>query len=66
MILCLTKIVPGLSKSKNAYDALNGALVVNFNSLFLEKKKNGEIVSAEELDATHRFGKRKRKFSGGR
>ena len=40
--------VPGLSKSKNAYDALNGALVVNFNSLFLEKKKNGEIVSAEE------------------
>ena len=24
-------------KSKNAYDALNGALVVNFNSLFLKK-----------------------------
>ena len=46
--LITTKKVPGLSNSKNTYDALNGALVVNFNSLFLEKKKNGEIVSAEE------------------
>ncbi len=46
--LITTQKVPGLSKSKNAYDALNGALVVNFNSLFLEKKKNGLVVSAEE------------------
>ena len=37
--LVATLKVPGLSKSKNAYDALNGALVVNFNSLFLEKNK---------------------------
>ena len=42
--LIITKKVPGLSKSKNAYDALNGALVVNFNSLFLEKARKMLLV----------------------
>ena len=60
--LIITKKVPGLSKSKNAYDALNGALVVNFNSLFLEKKKNGEIVSAEEWTPLTALAKEKGNF----
>ena len=46
--LIKTKRVPGLSNSNNAYDALNGALVVNFNSLFLGKDKQGEVFSAEK------------------
>ena len=42
-----TLAVPGLGTSNNSYDALNGALVVNFNSLYLQKDSYGKILSAE-------------------
>ncbi len=60
--LITTQKVPGLSESKNAYDALSGALVVNFNSLFLEKKKNGEVISAEEWTPLTPLAKEKGNF----
>lgn len=40
---------PGTVGSLNPYDALNGALVVNFNSLFVGRKKDGTPYSAEEV-----------------
>ena len=40
--------IPGTSNSLNPYDALNGALVVNFNTLFVGKGRDGKIYSAEE------------------
>jgi D-alanyl-D-alanine carboxypeptidase/D-alanyl-D-alanine-endopeptidase (penicillin-binding protein 4) len=39
--------IPGLSKTNNPYDALNGALVVNFNTIHVQKEVSGNIVSAE-------------------
>lgn len=39
--------IPGLSKTNNPYDALNGALVVNFNTIHVHRKISGQIVSAE-------------------
>ena len=41
--------IPGRSKTLNPYDALNGALVVNFNSLYVEHQKNDAILSAESI-----------------
>ncbi len=41
--------VPGILGSSNPYDALNGALVVNFNSLNVKKDRKGRITSGEEL-----------------
>lgn len=38
--------IPGVSASDRPYDAPNGALCVNFNTVFFEKK-NGRFVSAE-------------------
>jgi D-alanyl-D-alanine carboxypeptidase/D-alanyl-D-alanine-endopeptidase (penicillin-binding protein 4) len=40
--------IPGLSKTSNPYDALNGALVVNFNTIQVQKRLSGKIVSAEQ------------------
>jgi len=40
--------IPGRSSTLNPYDALNGALVVNFNTLFIGKTKSGVVHSAEE------------------
>jgi D-alanyl-D-alanine carboxypeptidase/D-alanyl-D-alanine-endopeptidase (penicillin-binding protein 4) len=40
--------IPGLSKTSNPYDALNGALVVNFNTIQVQKELSGKIVSAEQ------------------
>lgn len=40
--------IPGTSGSLNPYDALNGALVVNFNTINIEKKRNGHVLSAEK------------------
>ena len=42
-------VVPGKSKTLNPYDAINGALVVNFNTLNVGKSRKGEIYSAEEV-----------------
>jgi D-alanyl-D-alanine carboxypeptidase/D-alanyl-D-alanine-endopeptidase (penicillin-binding protein 4) len=39
--------IPGLSKTGNPYDAINGALVVNFNTIHVRKEVSGKIVSAE-------------------
>ncbi len=38
----------GVERSRNPYDALNGALLVNFNTVSLEKKTDGTIISAEK------------------
>ena len=40
--------IPGIKYSLNPYDAGNGALVVNFNTVYLKVDKNGAITSAEE------------------
>ena len=40
--------IPGIKYSLNPYDARNGALVVNFNTVYLKVAKNGTISSAEE------------------
>ena len=40
--------IPGIKYSLNPYDAINGALVVNFNTVHLKVTKNGSIFSAEE------------------
>lgn len=45
----LQEKIPGRSKTLNPYDALNGALVVNFNSLYVGRKKDGTVYSAEEV-----------------
>jgi D-alanyl-D-alanine carboxypeptidase/D-alanyl-D-alanine-endopeptidase (penicillin-binding protein 4) len=37
----------GLSDSSNPYDALNGALIANFNTINIKKFKNGTVVSGE-------------------
>ncbi len=39
-------VIPGREFSNNPYDAPNGALCVNFNTVFF-KKRNGVLVSAE-------------------
>ena len=38
----------GVERSRNPYDALNGALLVNFNTASLEKKTDGTLISAEK------------------
>ncbi len=40
--------VPGTSQTLNPYDALNGALVVNFNTLMIGKNRKGAVYSAEK------------------
>jgi len=40
--------IPGTSNSNNPYDALVGALVVNFNTINIQRLKNGDIKSAEK------------------
>jgi D-alanyl-D-alanine carboxypeptidase/D-alanyl-D-alanine-endopeptidase (penicillin-binding protein 4) len=39
--------VPGVGSSTNPYDAPNGALCANFNTVFFKRDKGGRIVSAE-------------------
>ncbi|MBN2542780.1 D-alanyl-D-alanine carboxypeptidase [bacterium] len=41
-------MVPGISHSLNPYDALNSALLVNFNTIYVNVSNNGEVTSAEE------------------
>jgi D-alanyl-D-alanine carboxypeptidase/D-alanyl-D-alanine-endopeptidase (penicillin-binding protein 4) len=40
--------IPGISQTSNPYDALNGALVVNFNTVNIFKDASGKVTSAEE------------------
>ena len=39
--------IPGVSKTLNPYDALNSALVVNFNTINIKKDKQGKIYPGE-------------------
>lgn len=39
--------IPGISSSTQPYDAPNGALCVNFNTVFFRRLNNGTYVSAE-------------------
>ncbi|MBI4238674.1 MAG: D-alanyl-D-alanine carboxypeptidase [Deltaproteobacteria bacterium] len=39
--------IDGQSASANPYDAQNSALLANFNTIFIRKAKNGQVVSAE-------------------
>ena len=39
--------IPGVSKTSNPYDAINGALVVNFNTINIKKNAKGKIFSGE-------------------
>jgi D-alanyl-D-alanine carboxypeptidase/D-alanyl-D-alanine-endopeptidase (penicillin-binding protein 4) len=39
--------IPGINPSTNPYDAPNGALCANFNTVFFKRDKEGSIVSAE-------------------
>ena len=41
--------IEGRSSSLNPYDAINSALVVNFNTLFLGRNSNRTVVSAEPV-----------------
>ena len=49
--------IPGIKYSLNPYDAINGALVVNFNTVYLKVAKNGLIFSAEEQTPLTPFAK---------
>jgi len=40
-------VIPGVNESYEAYDAPNGALCVNFNTVNFKRNKNGVYVSAE-------------------
>ena len=40
-------LIPGRSSSPEPYDAPNGALCVNFNTVFFKRAPNGSFVSAE-------------------
>ena len=39
--------IPGVSATSNPYDAINGALVVNFNTINIKKDANGKMFSGE-------------------
>ena len=39
--------IPGVTSSLQPYDAPNGALCVNFNTVYFKRNKNGTYVSAE-------------------
>jgi D-alanyl-D-alanine carboxypeptidase/D-alanyl-D-alanine-endopeptidase (penicillin-binding protein 4) len=40
-------VIPGISDSSEPYDAPNGALCVNFNTVYFKQNKNNAYVSAE-------------------
>lgn len=41
-------IIPGITSSSQPYDAPNGALCANFNTVYFKHLENGKYVSAEE------------------
>jgi D-alanyl-D-alanine carboxypeptidase/D-alanyl-D-alanine-endopeptidase (penicillin-binding protein 4) len=55
--------IPGRSTSLQPYDAPNGALCVNFNTVFFTRR-NGELVSAEAQTPLLPFAREKIKASG--
>ena len=57
-------IIPGRSPSSEPYDAPNGALCVNFNTVFFKRAANGSFVSAEPETPLLPFGLKKINTSG--
>ncbi len=51
--------IPGVSKSNDPYNALNGATVVNFNTINVYKDKNGNVTSGEPETPLTPLAKRK-------
>ncbi len=41
-------VVPGVEYSLNPYDARNGALISNFNTIYVDIHSDGSVVTAEE------------------
>jgi D-alanyl-D-alanine carboxypeptidase/D-alanyl-D-alanine-endopeptidase (penicillin-binding protein 4) len=56
-------IIPGISSSSQPYDAPNGALCANFNTVYFKRLENGKYVSAEEQTPLLPFALRKVKKS---
>lgn len=52
-------IIPGISSSLQPYDAPNGALCANFNTVYFKRLENGKYVSAEEQTPLLPFALRK-------
>ncbi|MCD4778615.1 MAG: D-alanyl-D-alanine carboxypeptidase, partial [Desulfobacterales bacterium] len=52
-------IIPGISPSSQPYDAPNGALCANFNTVYFKRLENGKYVSAEEQTPLLPFALRK-------
>jgi D-alanyl-D-alanine carboxypeptidase/D-alanyl-D-alanine-endopeptidase (penicillin-binding protein 4) len=50
--------IDGVENSLNPYDATNGALCVNFNTINVTVEKNGAIVSREEQTPMTEFAKK--------
>jgi D-alanyl-D-alanine carboxypeptidase/D-alanyl-D-alanine-endopeptidase (penicillin-binding protein 4) len=51
--------IPGISPSSQPYDAPNGALCANFNTVYFKRLENGKYVSAEEQTPLLPFALRK-------
>ncbi len=61
--------IPGVRASTNSYDAPNGALCANFNTIFLKRDNTGRIVPAEPQTPITPFALEKLRLvgsSGGR
>lgn len=56
-------IISGISPSSQPYDAPNGALCANFNTVYFKRLENGKYVSAEEQTPLLPFALRKIKKS---
>jgi len=56
-------IIPGITSSSQPYDAPNGALCANFNTVYFRRLENGKYVSAEEQTPLLPFALRKVKKS---
>lgn len=56
-------IIPGSTSSLQPYDAPNGALCANFNTVYFKRLENGEYASAEEQTPLPAFASRKIKKS---
>lgn len=40
-------VIDGAGQSSDPYNALNGALIANFNTIYVQRFKNGQVISAE-------------------
>lgn len=56
--------IPGVSRSLNPYDATNGALCVNFNTVNFKRGAGGEFISAEAQTPLLPMAVKKIKASG--